>query len=96
MLATPEAFVKLKAYFGEDRLRDIFIEIPDGERLPGPSTGRCMKNRTMPRSAAGFLADREDFSEEKIRGSRHKPSITSMRIWKAAFQDHRDMEHDRI
>ena len=67
MLTTPEAFAGLRSYFGAERLRDIYIELPDGERLL-----RAVKREMLEQEphyaevCRRFLADSEDFSEERL------------------------------
>ncbi|HIU87494.1 MAG TPA: guanylate kinase [Candidatus Avilachnospira avistercoris] len=67
MLTTPEGYMGLRSWFGDDRLRDIYIEIPDGERLL-----RAVKREMQEREphyaevCRRFLSDCEDFSEEKL------------------------------
>lgn len=67
-IGTLESFEKLKAYYGEEKLCPVYIEVEDGERL-----SRALKRereQAEPKYAElcrRFLADCEDFSEEKIR-----------------------------
>ncbi len=97
MLATPEAFVKLKAYFGEDRLRDIFIEIPDGERLLRAVNREMHEKRPdYAEVCRRFLADREDFSEEKLRAAGISRRYLNEDLESCVSEIIRDMEHDRI
>ena len=61
----------MKEYFGEDCVVPLYIQVEDGERLE-----RAIKRereQTKPRYAElcrRFLADQEDFSEDKIRDAR--------------------------
>lgn len=68
MPGTLESFRKLRAYFGQEALVPVYIEVEDGERLiravrremvePAPRyTEVCRR----------FIADTEDFSEEKLK-----------------------------
>lgn len=66
-IGTLESYEKMKAYYGEEKLSPIYIEVEDGERL-----SRALKRereQAEPKYAElcrRFLADCEDFSEEKI------------------------------
>ena len=70
-IGTLESYHKMKEYFGEDCVVPLYIQVEDGERLE-----RAIKRereQTNPRYAElcrRFLADQEDFSEDKIRGAR--------------------------
>ena len=68
MPGTLESFRKLRAYFGQEALVPVYIEVEDGERLiravrremeePAPRyTEVCRR----------FIAETEDFSEEKLK-----------------------------
>ena len=66
-IGTLESYVKMREYYGEEALCPIYIEVEDGERL-----ARALKRergQEIPRyeeMCRRFLADQEDFSEEKI------------------------------
>ena len=70
-IGTLESFQKMKNYYGKDSVIPIYIEVENGERLI-----RAIKRereQTNPRYAElcrRFLADQEDFSEDKIRDAR--------------------------
>ena len=66
-IGTLESYLRLRDYYGADRVLPVYIETDDGELLR-----RAMK-REMKQEAPNyaelcrrFLADREDFSEEKL------------------------------
>lgn len=66
-IGTLESYEKLKEYFGEETMCPLYIEVDDGIRLER-ALKRERKQQT-PRYAEmcrRFLADCEDFSEEKI------------------------------
>lgn len=67
MIGTLEAYRRLQDYFGMDRLLPVMIELEDGLRLQRALdrelSQECPKYGEMCRR---FLADSEDFSEEKI------------------------------
>ncbi len=68
MPATLESYRKLKDYFGADRVVPLYIEVDNGERLL-----RAVKREMLEQKpkyselCRRFLADEEDFSEEKLR-----------------------------
>ena len=67
-IGTLESYEKLKAYYGEEKIRPIYIEVEDGERLKRAiareETQEAPKYEEMCRR---FLADAADFSEEKLK-----------------------------
>ncbi|WP_455714853.1 guanylate kinase [Anaerosporobacter sp.] len=67
---TLEAYNQIRKYFGEDKVVPLYIEVEDGERLSRAI--KREKKQSEPKYAElcrRFLADSEDFSEEKIRES---------------------------
>lgn len=67
---TLEAYNQIRKYFGEDKVIPIYIEVEDGERLSRAI--KREKKQSEPKYAElcrRFLADSEDFSEEKIKES---------------------------
>lgn len=67
MIGTLEAYRKLQAYFGMDRLLPVLIELEDGQRLQRAlSRELAQKHPKYEEMCRRFLADSEDFSEEKI------------------------------
>jgi len=67
---TPESFVRLKAYFGADRVVPLLLEVEDGERLL--RAVRREQREARPKYeelCRRFLADAADFSEEKLHNS---------------------------
>lgn len=66
-IGTLESYAKLRQYYGADRLVPIYIEVEDGIRL-----GRALARERQQEApkykelCRRFLADCEDFSEEKI------------------------------
>ncbi|MCR5686444.1 MAG: guanylate kinase [Lachnospiraceae bacterium] len=63
-----ESFAGTRDYFGEDRVLPIYIELDDGERL-----ARALERERLPENGRyaemcrRFLADAEDFREERIK-----------------------------
>lgn len=68
MITTPEAYGYLREYFGAEGVKPIYIEVEAGLRLE-----RALKRereQASPKYAEmcrRFLADEEDFSEEKLK-----------------------------
>lgn len=67
-IGTLESFEKMKNYFGTEKVIPLYIEVEDGERL-----FRALKREQAQDSpkygemCRRFLADEEDFSEEKVQ-----------------------------
>lgn len=70
IIGTPEAFVKLKDYFGKDVVVPIYIELDDGVRL-SRALGRERKQEEpkYEEMCRRFLADQEDFSEDNLKAA---------------------------
>jgi len=68
MIGALEAYVHIKNYFGRDKVLPVYIEIDDGERLQRAlSRERAQKEPKYEEMCRRFLADCQDFSEEKIK-----------------------------
>ncbi len=68
IIGTPESFVKTREYFGEDKVIPVLLEVDDGVRLQRAlNRERRQKNPKYQELCRRYLADEEDFSEEKIR-----------------------------
>lgn len=68
MIGTLESYLKLKDYFGADRMLPIMIELDDGIRLQRAlNRERAQEAPRYEEMCRRFLADSEDFAEEKIR-----------------------------
>jgi len=69
-IGTLESFKSFSDYFGEDKIIAIYIEVEDGERLL-----RALRRELKPENqkyqemCRRFLADCDDFSEEKIQNA---------------------------
>lgn len=67
-IGTPEAYDQYKMYFGEDRIRPIYVEVSNGHLL-----GRAVKRESKQKNPnfeevyRRFQADKEDFAEEKLK-----------------------------
>ena len=67
MIGTLEAYRHLQDYFGADRVLPVMIELDDGARLQRAlNRERKQENPKFEEMCRRFLADSEDFSEEKI------------------------------
>ena len=68
MIGTLQAYLKMKDYFGEDKMLPVMIELEDGVRLERAlSRERKQEPPRYEEMCRRFLADSEDFSEERIR-----------------------------
>ena len=66
-IGTLESYLKLKAYFGEQAMVPLYVEVDDGLRLSRAL--ELERKQTEPKYAEmcrRFLADCEEFTEEKI------------------------------
>lgn len=69
-IGTLESFVKLKEYFGEDRVKPVYIECEDRIRLlRAINRESAQKEPAYKEVCRRYLADEEDFSEEKIKAA---------------------------
>lgn len=67
MIATLEAYIKIREYFGKDSVIPLYIEVEDGERLwRALSRERQQAEPKYAELCRRFLSDTEDFSEEKL------------------------------
>ena len=70
MPGTLDSYLKLKEYFGAASLVPVYIEVEDGERLM--RAVRREKEEAHPKYTEvcrRFIADAEDFSEEKLKSA---------------------------
>ena len=68
MIGTLESYLKLKDYFGADRMLPVMIELDDGIRLQRALNRElAQESPRYEEMCRRFLADSEDFAEEKIR-----------------------------
>ena len=67
IIGTLEAYLKMKEYFGEDKLLPVLIELDDGVRLQRALNREMQQeNPKYEEMCRRFLADSEDFADEKI------------------------------
>lgn len=70
MIGTLESYQKLKDYFGEDKMLPVMIELDDGVRLQRAlDREKKPENRKFEEMCRRFLADSEDFAEDKIQAA---------------------------
>lgn len=68
VIGTLESYGKMRAYFGKEHLIPVYIEVDDGERLMRAlERERMQEQPKYAEMCRRFLADTEDFSEEKLR-----------------------------
>ena len=67
LIMTLEGYKSLSEYYGKDRVVPIYIEVDDGLRLErAVKRERQQKNPKYTELCRRFLADAEDFSEDKL------------------------------
>lgn len=67
VIGTLEAYMQMKAYFGEKQVVPIYIDLEDGQRLDRALQRE--RQQTQPKYAElcrRFLADSEDFSKDRL------------------------------
>lgn len=68
LIGTLESYLKLRDYFGKDRVIPIYIEVEDGIRLQRAlDRERSQEEPRYEELCRRFLADAADFSEEKLK-----------------------------
>ena len=71
---TLEAYLKLRDYFGAERLVPLYLNVDDGLRLRRAlDRERAQKRPRYAEMCRRFLADEADFSEEKLRQAQIQP-----------------------
>ena len=67
LIGTLEAYLKLRQYFGAEKVVPIYVDLEDGERLRRAlNRERKQKEPRYREMCRRFLADSEDFSPEKL------------------------------
>ena len=70
IIGTLEGYRKLKDHFGQDKMLPIMIELDDGVRLQRAlNREKRPENRKFEEMCRRFLADSEDFAEDKIQAA---------------------------
>lgn len=68
VIGTVEAYQKLSEYYGKDKIVPIYIEVDDGIRLQRAlDREKKQENPKYAEMCRRFLADAEDFSDEKLQ-----------------------------
>ena len=68
MIGTLESYEKMVQYYGAENILPLYIEVEDGERLSRAlAREREQAQPKYKELCRRFLADEEDFSEEKLR-----------------------------
>lgn len=68
MIGTLESYEKMVAYFGQDALVPVYIEVPDGVRLHRSVLREDKQKQPNYREVCRrYLADEEDFSEDNLK-----------------------------
>ena len=68
MIGTLEAYEQIRDYFGMDKVCPVYVEVDDGLRLQRAlDRERAQDQPKYAEMCRRFLADEEDFSEEKIK-----------------------------
>lgn len=66
-IGTLESYEKTRAYYGKEKVVPIYIELDDGERLERALSRERMQDQPKYKELCRrFIADCEDFSEEKL------------------------------
>jgi len=64
---TLESYMEIRKFLGKERMMPIYVEVEDGERLSRALLReRQQKEPKYPEMCRRYLADNEDFSEEKL------------------------------
>ncbi len=67
IIGTVESFVKIRDYYGADKVKPIYIEVDDGVRLSRAlERERAQENPKYEEMCRRFLADQLDFSQENL------------------------------
>ncbi len=67
LVVTLEAYLALRAYYGEEHVIPLYLEVEDGERLCRALARERRQDRPdYEEMCRRFLADQKDFSEEKL------------------------------
>lgn len=70
MIGTLESYLKIREYYGKERVIPIYIEVEDGERLQRAlERERAQEQPRYEELCRRFLADAKDFSEGNLRAA---------------------------
>lgn len=75
IIGTVESYIKIRDYYGADKVLPIYIEVDDGIRLSRAlERERSQEHPKYEEMCRRFLADQKDFSEENLK----KAGITNV------------------
>lgn len=97
MIGTLEAYVGIKKYFGEKNVIPLYIEVDDGVRIHRALLRE--KNQEEPRykeMCRRYLADEDDFSEDKLFESGIKKRYENIDIDECIGQISKDIKNTTI
>ena len=67
VIGTPEAFLKVRDYFGKEQVRPVYIELDDGVRLQRAlDREKAQDQPKYEEMCRRYLADAADFAEDKL------------------------------
>ena len=70
MIGTLESYMKMKAYYGQENLVPLYIEVEDGTRLiRAVEREQTQEHPGYEELCRRFLADAKDFSEENLKNA---------------------------
>lgn len=70
VIGTLESYVKMRDYFGAEKIVPLYVEVEDGERLLRALTReRAQKEPNYAELCRRFLADSVDFSVERLKAA---------------------------
>ena len=70
VIGTLDSWNAMKAYFGEKHMLPVYVEVEDGERLSRAlARERQQAEPKYTELCRRFLADTEDFSEERLKNA---------------------------
>ena len=70
LIGTLEAYIKIRDFFGPEKVEPIYIEVEDGERLlRAISREKSQDTPKYEEMCRRFLADAKDFSEENLKNA---------------------------
>ena len=92
LISTLEGFEKIRDFYGEDKVIPLYIEVPDIERMRRALVRESLqKSPCVAEVCRRFLADEEDFSEEKLRRAGVEKTILNMEREAAVGEIEREM-----
>lgn len=87
MISTLEGFGKIREFYGGDRVEPIYIEVNDFVRIKRSlNRERQQENPCVSEVCRRFLADDEDFSEDKLERAGITTRIMNWKLEKAVCQ----------